>query len=102
MEDKKNNPEKNENGDNCAAQPITDLFAGGFEDIVGHIRKPWQLMWVNFLLGLARGVGFFLGMTILGALILVALHRMVHLPYIGKSIAGVITEVKQQLATMPR
>ena len=102
MEDKKNNPEKLEKGRTESIQPVTDLFACGFEDIVGHIRRPWQLMWVNFLLGLARGVGFFLGMTILGALIVVALHKMVDLPYIGKSIADIITEVKQQLATMPR
>ena len=102
MEDKKNIDEKNEKLHHTPVKPVTDLFACGFEDIVGHIRRPWQLMWVNFLLGLARGVGFFLGMTILGALIVVALHRMVHLPYIGKSIAGIITEVKQQLAKMPR
>jgi hypothetical protein len=54
------------------------------------------------MIGLARGFGFFLGMTILGALVLVILHKMVDMPLIGKYIADIITAVKQQLAQLPR
>ncbi|MBM3984964.1 MAG: hypothetical protein FJ296_04620 [Planctomycetes bacterium] len=36
-------------------------------EILGSSRK---LMWVNFLAGLARGVGFFLGVTLVGALLI--------------------------------
>lgn len=39
----------------------------GVLDILGNKR---QLMWLNFLAGLARGVGFFLGVTLVGALLL--------------------------------
>ena len=39
----------------------------GVLDILGNKRR---LMWLNFLAGLARGVGFFLGVTLIGALLL--------------------------------
>jgi hypothetical protein len=41
--------------------------ANGLLEILGSRRR---LMWVNFLAGLARGVGFFLGVTLIGALVL--------------------------------
>jgi hypothetical protein len=93
---------KLEDGAKSFLSPVENMFASGFEDVVMFIKKPWKLIWINFLIGLARGLGFFLGMTILGALVLVALHRMVDFPLIGRYIADIITEVKQQLANMPR
>jgi len=102
--DEKNKPVEKKDGKDYSkfAAPVTDIFATGFEDIVGFIKKPWPLIWINFLIGLARGFGFFLGMTILGALVVVALHWMMDLPLIGRYIAVIITAVKQQLAQMPR
>lgn len=43
----------------------SELF--GVLDILGNRRK---LMWINFTAGMARGVGFFLGVSLIGALIL--------------------------------
>ena len=43
---------------------------GGLLDILGNRRK---LIWLNFWSGLARGVGFFMGVTLIGALLLGAL-----------------------------
>jgi hypothetical protein len=42
-------------------------------EILGSSRK---LLWVNFLAGLARGVGFFLGVTLVGALLIGALATL--------------------------
>jgi len=39
----------------------------GVLDILGNRRR---MMWLNFNAGLARGVGFFLGVTLIGALLL--------------------------------
>jgi len=39
-------------------------------DLVDLLRSKRRLMTTNFLLGLFRGIGFFLGVTIVGALIL--------------------------------
>jgi len=103
MDEKKKSEEKKSGVDYSKfTAPVTEVFATGFEDVIRFIKKPWQLIWINFLIGLARGFGFFLGLTILGALVLVALNRMMDMPLIGRYIADIITEVKQQLAKMPR
>jgi Domain of unknown function (DUF5665) len=34
------------------------------------LHSRWKMLWVNFLAGLARGVGFFLGASLVGALLL--------------------------------
>ncbi len=39
----------------------------GMLDLLGNRRR---VMWVNFLAGLARGVGFFLGVSLLGGVLL--------------------------------
>jgi len=43
------------------------LAAHGLLQILGSRRK---LMWINFVAGLARGVGFFLGVSLLGGIFL--------------------------------
>lgn len=45
-----------------------ELF--GMLEILGNRRK---LMWINFNAGMARGVGFFMGVTLVGALLLAAI-----------------------------
>jgi len=42
----------------------------GLLEILGNRRR---LMWLNFVAGLSRGVGFFLGVSLVGALLLGAL-----------------------------
>jgi len=48
-----------------AGQQTADLSA--LSELVGN---RWKLMWLNFLAGLARGVGFLLGASLVGALLL--------------------------------
>jgi len=48
-----------------AAQQASELAA-----LSELLHSRWKLMWVNFLAGLARGVGFFLGASLVGALLL--------------------------------
>jgi len=48
-----------------AAQQASELAA-----LSELLHSRWKLMWVNFLAGLARGVGFFLGASLVGALVL--------------------------------
>ncbi|OQA91357.1 MAG: hypothetical protein BWY26_01015 [Elusimicrobia bacterium ADurb.Bin231] len=91
-----------EEGIKKVVEPVRDIFATGFEDVIRFVKKPWRLIWINFLIGIARGLGFFLGVTILGACILVALNKMVDLPVLGKHIANIVNAVQEQLANMPR
>jgi hypothetical protein len=48
-----------------AAQQARELAA-----LSELLHSRWKLMWVNFMAGLARGVGFFLGASLVGALLL--------------------------------
>ena len=38
-------------------------------DLVQFLKSKRHLAWINFLLGTARGVGFFLGFSLVGALV---------------------------------
>lgn len=63
-------------------------------------RNPRRLLYVNFLSGVARGFGMAVGFTLLGALVIYILQRLMilRLPYIGDFIADIIKIVQKELA----
>ena len=63
------------------------------------LNNPRRYMWINFVGGLFRGLGIALGATILGALVLYLLQRLVvlNLPVIGDSIAELVRIVQMHL-----
>jgi hypothetical protein len=66
-------------------------------DYVGLLQKPGRLLWINFLAGLARGLGTILGATVLVSLI-VALAQWIiasHLPGIGRFVEDFLQLLKQ-------
>ncbi len=46
------------------------LEADNVAQFVTMTQRPWRMMWVNLMAGLARGVGIFLGAGVMGALAL--------------------------------
>jgi hypothetical protein len=46
-------------------------------DYVGLLQRPGRLLWLNFLAGLARGLGGILGATLLVSLILWIAHWII-------------------------
>ncbi|MDO9514251.1 MAG: DUF5665 domain-containing protein [Elusimicrobiota bacterium] len=54
---------------------ITELKRFFSSDILDYIHKPWKLIGLNFFMGLVRGIGFFLGMTIVGAIVFAMLTK---------------------------
>ncbi|MGI6576205.1 MAG: DUF5665 domain-containing protein [bacterium] len=56
-----------------------------------------RLLWINFITGIARGIGMAVGFTILGALLLYILGKLVNLPLIGSFIAEIVRIVQFQL-----
>jgi hypothetical protein len=62
-------------------------------------RKPVRLIYLNFLAGVARGVGIAIGFTILGALVIYIIKELalLNLPVIGKYIAEIVRLVQQQV-----
>ncbi|MBU0580560.1 MAG: hypothetical protein KKA19_05230 [Candidatus Margulisbacteria bacterium] len=47
-------------------------------------ERPFRLIFFNFLIGLARGFGFLIGASVMVALFLYLLGKLVTLPYIGE------------------
>lgn len=46
-------------------------------DYIELLEKPWKLITTNFIAGVARGVGFAIGTTVIFALIVEALRRII-------------------------
>jgi len=57
------------------------------------VRSTSRLFWTNFLMGLARGIGFVIGMSIVGAIVVGLWNEMISVTGIGKFIARILEEV---------
>lgn len=68
-------------------------------EYVKLLDNPWRLLYVNFIAGLARGLGVAVGFSVLGALLLIVLKRLVllNLPWIGGIIAKIVQMVQLQI-----
>ena len=64
-----------------------------------YVSDTKRLLWVIFVSGVARGFGFAVGFSILGALLIVLLQRITvdNLPVIGEFLAEVIRVVERNL-----
>ncbi len=69
-------------------------------EYVNLLENPRRLLYINFIAGVARGLGIAVGFAILGAVIIYILQRIValNLPVIGKFIAEIVTIVQTNLA----
>ena len=68
-------------------------------EYVDLLHSPWRLLWVNFISGIARGLGIAIGFAILGAVIIIFLQKLValNLPVIGGFIADIVGIVQEQI-----
>lgn len=68
-------------------------------EYVEFLRNPRRIIYVNFLGGLARGFGIGIGATVLAAVFLLLLTRLVqfNLPVIGRYIAEIVRIVSNNL-----
>ncbi|HHV35163.1 MAG TPA: hypothetical protein GXX59_06240 [Syntrophomonadaceae bacterium] len=68
-------------------------------EYVELLNKPKRLIYINFISGLARGLGIAVGFTLLGALALYILQRLVvlNLPVVSDFIATLVRLVQLQL-----
>lgn len=82
---------------------VTELNKLFTFDIINYIKKPWKLIGLNFLMGIVRGIGFFLGMTIIGTVIfaiLISTFKKItqsNIPLISEWLAKIITMVQENL-----
>lgn len=78
---------------------ISDFHKLGIAEYIEMVRSPKRMIYVNFLAGLARGLGVVVGATLLGAIFLSFLFKIadLNLPLIGEYIARLVRIVKQNL-----
>ncbi len=70
------------------------LDGAGFSDFVRYLRSPWRIMWINFWAGVFRGLGILIGMTVVVALLVWFLTKMVDFPLIGQYFEEVLDAIK--------
>ncbi|MBZ4664018.1 MAG: hypothetical protein JG776_1733 [Caloramator sp.] len=65
-------------------------------DFIVEKKSLKRVLWYNFLVGVARGLGMAFGFTVLAAIVVYILQRIVvlNLPLISKFIANIIELVK--------
>jgi hypothetical protein len=68
-------------------------------EYIDLLNKPKRYLFVNFMGGIARGLGIAIGATLLFAVLIYFLQRLVmlNLPLIGDFIADLVRIVTQQL-----
>ncbi len=59
-------------------------------EYVEMMSNPKKVIFMNFVAGLARGLGMGIGFTVLAGVVLYLLRSWVNLPYIGKIIADLL------------
>lgn len=76
-----------------------DLEKFNIGEYMNLLNNPKRFMLVNFMGGVARGLGFGLGATVFAALLLYFLQRLVvlNLPLIGDFIADIVRIVQNHL-----
>ncbi len=68
----------------------------GLEEFTDFIRKPWKMIWPNFVAGIFRGLGLLIGATIVITLISWSLTKIIDLPLIGKELEPYIEKVQTE------
>ena len=68
-------------------------------EYVSLMENPKRMLYLNFVAGLARGLGIAVGFSVLGAVAILILRRLVvlNLPLIGDFIAEIIKLVNRSM-----
>ena len=60
------------------------LAAEAMEYFIQYVSSPWRIIWVNFLAGVFRGLGALIGASIVLALVIWVLSKLVNIPLVGE------------------
>ncbi len=92
-------PDQRELGEKIA-RLTQAMEATSLAEYIELVRSPWRMAWINFIAGIARGVGTAIGFTLLAALVVYLLRQLaiLNLPWIGSFIADIVEIVQEHLA----
>lgn len=81
------------------ARMLQEIDKFNIAEYMQLLNNPAKFFWINFLGGLARGLGAALGATIFASLVIYLLKRVVvlNLPLIGDFIAEIVHIVQNRL-----
>lgn len=70
-------------------------------EYVEYLHNTRKMLAINLMAGIARGLGMAIGFTILGAVVLYLLQKivMLNLPLIGNFIADIVEMVNEHMKT---
>ncbi|WZL74773.1 DUF5665 domain-containing protein [Clostridiaceae bacterium 35-E11] len=71
-----------------------DLEKAKIAEYVDILNNPKRLIYINFIGGLARGLGTAVGLTVLAGILFYMLKKTVNLPLIGQYIADLLDIVE--------
>ncbi len=60
------------------------LAAEAMEYFIQYVSSPWRIIWVNFIAGIFRGLGALIGASIVLALLVWVLSKLVDVPLVGE------------------
>ncbi len=68
-------------------------------EYVQYLDHPWKLLWSNFLIGIARGLGSTIGLAIILAIAFFILQHivMLNLPFISDLITKMVYTIQENL-----
>ena len=73
----------------------------GIKEYIDTVKSPWKVILYNFLGGIARGFGLAIGITLIAAVFVIILTRvlsgLITLPFVGQQIASLVEMVNQYL-----
>lgn len=74
------------------------LEQSNLQRLLELLDKPLRLIWSNILLGVARGFGIAIGVTLVGSVFLLFLGRLVelNLPVIGEFLAELLQLIETE------
>ena len=78
---------------------LNSLARMRLDEYVEYVSNAKRMFWRNLFYGMARGLGFTVGFSVLGAAAMVLLSRMVvdNIPVIGDFLAEVVNAIKARM-----
>lgn len=73
------------------------LLESNLLDIAGLLGNRKKLLWTNLIAGISRGIGIGIGVTIISAILVILLQKIVtlNIPVIGEYIADIVEIVQK-------
>lgn len=74
---------------------LDDLGRARLYEFVSFVQRPWRMFWMNFMIGVARGLGLTIGTAIVLSISYQILQHLMELniPFITEWVADWITQI---------